>query len=85
MTPTTSCFSRDWVWHRPSCCPTWLDGRPLFADITLGHSHGHRFYAIPDGSFVLVEDGAETLFGEGWRIEDGAMNLFCRAGESRRL
>lgn len=63
----------------------WLDGRPLFADITLGHSHGHRFYAIPDGSFVLVEDGTETLFGEGWRIEDGEMSLFCRAGESRGL
>ena len=63
----------------------WLDGRPLFADIPLGHSHGRRFYAIPDGSFVLVEDGVERLFGEGWRIEDGEMHLFCRAGESRRL
>ena len=63
----------------------WLDGRPLFADIPLGHSHGRRFYAIPDGSFVLVENGTETLYGEGWRIEDGEMHLFCRAGESRRL
>ena len=60
----------------------WLDGRPLFADITFGHSMGKTFYAIPDGSFVLVENGAETLYGEGHRIRDGQMELVCTVGES---
>ena len=63
----------------------WLDGRPLFADITFGHSMGKTFYAIPDGSFVLVEDGAETLYGEGWRIRDGRMEPVCAAGERLTL
>lgn len=60
----------------------WLDGRPLFADITFGHSMGKTFYAIPDGSFVLVEGGKETLYGEAYRIRDGKMEPVCRAEES---
>lgn len=63
----------------------WLDGRPLFSDITFGHSHGRKFYAIPDGSYVLVRDGAETMYGEAWLIQDGEMTLFCKAGENRKL
>ena len=63
----------------------WLDGRPLFADITFGHSMGKTFYAIPDGSFVLVEGGKETLYGEAYRIRDGKMDLVCTAGESLLL
>ena len=63
----------------------WLDGRPLFADITFGHSMGKTFYAIPDGSFVLVEGGKETLYGEAYRIRDGKMELVCTAGESLLL
>ena len=63
----------------------WLDGRPLFADITFGHSMGKTFYAIPDGSFVLVENGTETLYGEGRRIRDGKMELVCTVGETLLL
>lgn len=60
----------------------WLDGRPLFSDITFGHSMGKTFYAIPDGSFVLVEGGAEILYGEGHRIRDGVMKTVCAPGET---
>ena len=63
----------------------WLDGRPLFADITFGHSMGKTFYAIPDGSFVLVEDGREVLYGEAYRIRDGKMERFCENGQHRCL
>lgn len=69
--------------HYQQMKDAWLDGRPLFADITFGHSHGHRFYAIPDGSFVLVKDGVETMFGEAWLIEDGQMRPFCALGARR--
>ena len=62
-----------------------LDGRPLFSDITFGHSMGKTFYAIPDGSFVLVEEGREVLFGEGHRIRDGHMEQVCAAGERLEL
>jgi dipeptidase E len=63
----------------------WLDGKRLFEDITFSHSHGHKFYAIPDGSFVLVEDGAETLYGESWLITDGKMEKFSEYGEKNIL
>ena len=63
----------------------WLDGRPLFADITFGHSMGKTFYAIPDGSFVLVEGETEVLYGEGHRIRDGQMEQVCAPGERLEL
>ena len=59
----------------------WLDGKRLFEDITFSHSFGHKFYAIPDGSFVLVEHGAETMHGESWLITEGKMTLFSKKGE----
>ena len=62
-----------------------LDGRLLVEDIARDHSWGRRFYAIPDGSFVLAEGGAEWLFGEALRIADGEITPFCRYGESRRV
>ena len=63
----------------------WLDGKRLFEDITFSHSLGRKFYAIPDGSFVLVENGTETLYGESWRIRDGEMEPFSTYGENIRL
>ena len=63
----------------------WLDGKRLFEDITFSHSFGRKFYAIPDGSFVLVEDGAETLYGESWLIQDGKMEKFSEYGEKNIL
>ena len=63
----------------------WLDGKRLFEDITFSHSFGQKFYAIPDGSFVLVEDGQETLYGESWLIQDGKMEKFSEYGEKKRL
>ena len=50
-----------------------VDGLRLFADITLPDSMGRVFYAIPDGSYLLKMDKEETLFGEAWRIRNGAM------------
>ena len=51
----------------------WVDGLRLFADITLPDSMGRTFYAIPDGSYLMKMEGEETLFGEAWRIHNGAM------------
>lgn len=63
----------------------WLDGKRLFEDITFSHSFGQKFYAIPDGSFLLVENGTETLYGESWLIQDGKMEKFSEYGEKRDL
>ena len=50
-----------------------LDGRRLFEDITYGDSFGQEFLALPDGSYLLIEEGRTTLYGEAYRIADGQL------------
>ena len=64
---------------------SWLDGRRLMEDITCAHSHGRVFLAIPDGSYVAVENGVETVHGEAWLVADGIISPFCARGEQRKL
>lgn len=61
---------------------TILDGKRLYDDITFADSFGHRFIAIPDGSYVLVEDGKAYLFGEGSLVSEGRMRTICEEEES---
>ena len=63
----------------------YLDGKKLVDEIALGHSLGCRMLAVPDGSYVLVEDGVETVFGEAWLVSDGVRSLFCEEGECREF
>jgi dipeptidase E len=63
----------------------WLDGKRLYEDITYADSFGHEFIAIPDGSYVLVEDGCARLFGEGYRITQGRIERICGEEESIEL
>ena len=60
-----------------------LDGRRLMEEITCPHSFGRRFYAIPDGSFVLIKGGLETMYGEAWLVSGGRILPFCTEGERR--
>ena len=62
-----------------------LDGRRLFDDITFEDSFGHRFIAMPDGSYVVVQGGKATLCGEGWLIADGRMEKICEDGQELSL
>ena len=55
----------------------YLDGMGLFEDITYGDSYGQSFLALPDGSYVLIEDGKPLLFGEAYRIADGKTEQIC--------
>ncbi len=48
-----------------------LDGLRVFDDIACPDSMGRTFYAIPDGSYLYIEDGAEELRGEAWMVKDG--------------
>lgn len=64
---------------------TILDGRRLYEDITYQDSLGHRFIAIPDGSYVLVENGRARLYGEGYCIEGGAIRAICGEEEAVEL
>ena len=62
-----------------------LDGLRLFEDITYADSMGKTFIAIPDGSYI-VDDGVDRiLFGEGYRIRNGILEMLTRAGEELDL
>lgn len=59
-----------------------LDGLRIFEDIACPDSYGREFYALTDGSYVISENGVETLYGESYRIKDGQILMICRNGES---
>ncbi len=62
-----------------------LDGLRVFEDIAYPDSFGRRFYALPDGSYILSENGTETLYGEGYRIQDGNIQKICENGQCLSL
>lgn len=59
-----------------------LDGLRMIEDITFPDSMGHTFLALNDGSYLLLEDGKTTLYGEAYQIRDGAITPLCRDGAS---
>lgn len=60
-----------------------LDGLRVFEDIAYPDSIGREFYALCDGSYLLIENGTNTLYGEAWQIKDGKIKKYCSNGESR--
>lgn len=58
-----------------------LDGRRLYEDITFEDSFGKCFYVLVDGSYVLVKDGKNVLYGEAYLLQDGTMEQICKWGE----
>lgn len=62
-----------------------LDGLRLFADIACPDSVGRRFYALVDGSYLLIDGRGEELRGEAYLIENGRMRPFTAENEAARL
>ena len=63
----------------------WLDGMRLLEDITFADSFKHEIIAMNDGTYIVIEDGRETLFGEAYSIKDGTMRQICENGMSIEL
>lgn len=58
---------------------TVLDGLRVMEDVAYPDSMGRSFLCLIDGSYVLLENGSQTLYGEGYEIRDGAMHQLCCA------
>ena len=58
-----------------------LDGLRIYEDIAYPDSMGRTFYAIPDGSWLFIEDGREELRGEAYRRRDGALTRIASDGD----
>lgn len=64
---------------------TVLDGQRVFEDITYADSMGREFIALVDGSYILCENGVETIWGEAYRIADGTLERICEETQTLRL
>lgn len=54
-----------------------LDGKRLYEDITYEDSCGKCFLVLLDGSYLLIQDNTETVWGEAYRIMDGEISGVC--------
>ena len=59
-----------------------LDGKRLFEEITYPDSYGREFYAIVDGSYIVIEENVSILYGEGYLIQDGQIEQICKKNET---
>ncbi len=62
-----------------------IDGLRTFEDIAYPDSRGKEFYCLNDGSYILCENGRETLYGEAYLIKDGECRPICKNGEWHRI
>lgn len=58
-----------------------LDGLRVFEDIAYPDSVGRKFYAIPDGSYILIKNSRQELRGEAWLIKDGVCEKISDVGD----
>lgn len=58
-----------------------LDGLRLFEDITCADSYGQCFFVFPDGTYLLIENGTQTIFGECYCLQNGQMEQICVPGK----
>ncbi len=67
--------------HFQSLKDDYLDGLRVIEDITFADSYNHEIIAINDGSFIMIDEGKTTLYGEAYSIKDGKMLQICKDGE----
>lgn len=58
-----------------------LDGLRLIEDITFEDSMKHEIIALNDGSYIMLDDGQATVYGEAYSIKDGHQRQICGDGE----
>ncbi len=62
-----------------------LDGLRLIEDITYADSMGHEIIALNNGSFIVIDNGTEILYGEAYSIKDGQQKQICTDDKWIRL
>lgn len=68
--------------HFQSLKGEYLDGMRLIEDITYTDSMKHEILALNDGSYIMIDDGVATIYGEAYMIKDGQQTQICKHGES---
>ncbi len=68
--------------HLQALKDEYLDGLRIIEDITFDDSIGHEIIALNDGSYIMIDEGQTTLYGEAYMIKDKQMTQICKDGES---
>lgn len=63
--------------HYQAVKDDYVDGKRLMEEITYPDSYGHRFYAIPDGSYILQTEDRKEIRGEAYLIAEGRIRKIC--------
>ncbi len=71
--------------HMQSLKDAYLDGMRLIEDITFDDSVGHDILALNDGSYIVIDGGRTTLYGEAYMIRDRKQVQICEDGRSIAL
>ena len=73
--------------HYYLCKDMQVDGFKVYDDIAIPDSKAdlRRFYVCPDGTYLLGENGNETIYGEFFLIENGVMRKVANNGQQMRL
>lgn len=71
--------------HMQSLKDAYLDGMRVIEDITYADSVGHEIIALNNGSYIMVDDGKTTLYGEAYVIKDRQQTQICKDGQSISL
>ena len=71
--------------HYQAVKDDYVDGLRLMEDITYRDSFGHRFYALPDGSYFLQTKDRKEIRGEAYLISEGGIRKICETGEVCRF
>lgn len=67
--------------HYQSLKNDYLDGLRLIEDITFEDSKGHEIIALNDGSYIMIDEGQTTVYGEAYLIKDGHQRQICGEGK----
>ncbi len=59
-----------------------LDGLRVMEDIAYPDSMGRAFLIFPDGTYLHIENGRQTVCGEAWRLADGVLTPICANNET---
>ena len=62
-----------------------LDGQRLIEDITYSDSMRHEIIALNNGSYIVADNGTETLYGEAYSIRKGVQRQICTDDKWIRL
>ena len=63
----------------------YIAGFNHIEDICKPDSYKCDIYALVDGSYILIEEGLSTIYGEAYLIRNGEISNICRDDESIKL